>query len=212
MRLTVYVATCVYFCLFLNDVHAEKMYVSSDTIKITLRTGPGIDRKVIAMLASGQEVELITPGDDWSRVRLADSEEKEGWVLTRFLSGDMPNALELELAREKLKKMTARLSDLEGQIEQLKTENQRLVTTSPVADSSPTEKDDELLNLKNANSHLKKQLSIETRKIDKLQEELAYLKNNERIKWASVGVAILLIGIIIGKLSKDRRRKSSLLS
>ncbi len=45
----------VLLILFSTAVQAETMYVS-DLVEITLRTGQGIDHKIIAMIKSGQKV------------------------------------------------------------------------------------------------------------------------------------------------------------
>ena len=53
---------------------AEEMYVN-EIVQITLRTGKGTDHKIVAMIQSGQKVEIVEPGQDWSRVRTADGRE-----------------------------------------------------------------------------------------------------------------------------------------
>ena len=79
-------------CLFSASVYGETMYVS-DILKLTLRTGPSIENKIISVLESGQVMEVIKFGDEWSRVQLPNG--KEGWVLSRYLTtGETNNIIE----------------------------------------------------------------------------------------------------------------------
>ena len=48
--------------LFAGVALAETRYIS-EQLEVTLRTGPGNDRKIIAMLKSGQSLELLEPGE-----------------------------------------------------------------------------------------------------------------------------------------------------
>ncbi len=69
--------------------HAETMYIG-DIVKITVRTGPGTEHKIITMVQSGQQVEVLQPDIHWSEVRLKNG--KQGWVLNRFLTSEKPCA------------------------------------------------------------------------------------------------------------------------
>ena len=64
-------------CLFSASVYGETMYVS-DVLKLTLRTGPSIENKIISVIESGQMMEIVDFGEEWSQVKLPNG--KEGWV------------------------------------------------------------------------------------------------------------------------------------
>ncbi len=68
----------VLMCFSANGF-AESMYVT-DRLKLTLRSGPSTEHKILAVVESGQKVEMLEPGEDWSMVRNANG--KEGYVLT----------------------------------------------------------------------------------------------------------------------------------
>ena len=42
---------------------AETMYVT-DVIKLTLRSGPSTEYKILAVVESGQQLEIIEPGEE----------------------------------------------------------------------------------------------------------------------------------------------------
>ena len=54
-------------CLFLlsTAVLAETKYYINDSMKVTMRTGPATDRKIIALLSVGQEVEILKAEDEF---------------------------------------------------------------------------------------------------------------------------------------------------
>jgi SH3 domain protein len=83
-------------CLFLlsTAVLAETNYYINDSMKITMRTGPATDRKIIALLGVGQEVEVLKSENEWTMVRLLNG--KEGWVISRFLTSQTPDSIQLE--------------------------------------------------------------------------------------------------------------------
>ena len=63
------------------------MYVT-DITKITMRTAPNSDNKIIQMLESGSVVNILERSGAWSKVRSKNG--KEGWALTRFLVNKKP--------------------------------------------------------------------------------------------------------------------------
>ena len=79
-KLSIAVTIIVSFCMFGQVSWATHAYVS-DFFKITLRTGPSNDNKIIAMLPSGEPVDVLESNDDWTHVRLPERREgiNEGW-------------------------------------------------------------------------------------------------------------------------------------
>ena len=76
-----------------NAALAETMYVS-DVLKLTVRDGKGTAGKIIAVVQSGQTVEVLQPEDEWALVRLDDGQE--GWVLNRYLTSKVTNNIKLQ--------------------------------------------------------------------------------------------------------------------
>lgn len=197
-----------------GDAYAEKMYVSN-IIKVTLRTGAGIDHKVIQMLQSGNEVEVLELGGDWSRVRTTIG--NEGWILSRFLSPEMPSDLMLDALQEKYDKLLAWTSVLEVENAKYVEENKRLaseldqVTASlnKISNSYETLKQEssDFLALKSKYEEVTANLENQTRRATELNEML--LQRN--IKIGLLGAGVLMFGFLIGFSTKKQRRRSSLL-
>jgi len=106
-------------------VLAETNYVS-DTMKITMRTEPGKDRKIVALLSTGQKVEVLKPSNDWTLVQLPNG--KKGYVLSRFLTKNIPSDIKLKLLGSKHDVLKAQTATLLEENNLIKEENNKLNT------------------------------------------------------------------------------------
>ncbi len=204
-------------CVFLISAaaYAEPMYVNN-VIKITLRTGPGTDHKVMKMLNSGQELEVLEQGEDWTHVRLPNG--IEGWILGRFISAEKPSDLLLKILEKKHKQLLEKSASLIEENKILKTENTQLsnelesankhLTKTSTAYKSLQEGSSDYLNLKSKYDKTSSQLSEQTEKAQALYEQL--LQTN--IKLGLAGAGVLFFGFIVGYSIKKQRKRSSLLS
>ena len=204
-------------CLFSAFVYGETMYVS-DTLKLTLRTGPSIENKIIAVIESGQEMEVIKFGDEWSQVRLPNG--KEGWVLSRYLTSDETNGIKLQRLETKHKNLMIQAAELLEENKGLKTENTRL-SSELEAKQKQLEKIQtdyealkteatEFLTLKANYNRAASQLAEQTAKAKKLEEQVSSLAMNTYIKWFLAGSGVLIVGFLIGFSTKRQRRRPTL--
>ena len=208
----------IVLCSFSAAAHAERMYVN-DVMEVTLRTGQGISHKIIAMVKSGQEVEAIQPGTEWTKVRLPN--QKEGWMLTRFLTPKPPARLELERLKAAYQDLQAKTEAPMKEIDKLRKENE-----ARRADLAAKEKAAKELKLAyetlkkesadflELNSKFKKsaqQLQDQTQRANQFEEELSKIQLHRNIRWFLSGAGVLLLGFLIGFSTKRQRRRSSLL-
>ena len=193
------------------------MYVS-DTLKLTLRTGPSIENKIIAVIESGQEMEVIKFGDEWSQVRLPNG--KEGWVLSRYLTTDETNGIKLQRLETKHKNLMIQAAELLEENNGLKTENTRLSSELEAMqkqlekiqtdyEALKTEAT-EFLTLKANYNRAASQLAEQTAKAKKLEEQVSSLAMNTYIKWFLAGSGVLIVGFFIGFSTKRQRRRPTL--
>ncbi|MEA2059541.1 MAG: TIGR04211 family SH3 domain-containing protein [Thermodesulfobacteriota bacterium] len=181
---------------------AETFYVGS-VMKVTLRTGPGVEHKIIDMLKSGKPLEMIEENSDWSRVRT--DKGKEGWVLTRFITKDTPLVYIVNELKQKNSEYAEMVEDLKNKNAEF---NQIKETLTRVEKSYNRLKKEsaEFLNLeekyKKATSRYKEQQD----RIAELEKSLG----NEEVKWFLSGSGVLVVGIFLG-LSARKKEKSSLL-
>ena len=104
-------------CLITQVSWAEKVYVS-DLLRITLRTGPSTQNRVISSLRSGQELEVLESKDEWSLVRLLEGEQEhiEGWVMTRFLITRLPWEMQAAALKNENMRLKKNLTSLRKNI------------------------------------------------------------------------------------------------
>jgi SH3 domain protein len=199
-------------------VQVQSIYVS-EIVEITLRTGPGIDHKVIAMVKSGQTLMVLEPGSEWTKVRLAN--EKEGYILSRFLTEKKPNELLLDELKKKYKDLESKVNTIQEENSKQKSQNESLLSElaakeeqlSGLTESYDALKADsaEFLNLKTDYKKTAAQLIEQTQKAEEFEEAYTKIQKRQIFRWALTGAGILLVGFLIGMSSKRQRRRSTLL-
>lgn len=181
---------------------AQEVYVSGIT-KITMRTGPGVEHKIVAMLETGDRLEILEYQTDWSQVQTDN--QKQGWVLTRFLTQDKPLTFQVEKLREENKRLA-------GALEKSEKRNQELVEKNAgLADIETKYRE-----LKEASADYFK-LDEKYRALIQLAEEqeqqISLLRenlDNEEMLWFLSGAGVFIVGLILG-LSTRKKKRSSLL-
>jgi SH3 domain protein len=195
---------------------AETVYVS-ENFEVTMRTGPGTDRKIIDLVQSGKALEMVEKGDDWSMVR--ETNGKEGWVLNRYLTTAQPCTMVLDRVKQDYDVLNDKYANLKQNFDQL--ESQKKVTD---ADLSQSQQDrDELsraykklkkdsadyLKLKQRYQEMSADLEAEKTRSAKLDEENMQMKRSRIIQWVLTGGGIMLVGFFIGLFSASRRKQRS---
>jgi SH3 domain protein len=218
IRLKQIILIGVILTLFSAIGFAESMYVT-DVIKLTLRSGPSTEYKILAVVESGQKVEVLEPGEDWSLVRLPDG--KEGYMLTRYLISEPTSSVLLEQLQEKHKALTEQATTLLEENTQLREENQNLKGSLEKTEKTlNTIEGDyqelkagsaEYLTLKTQHQKVSGQLAEQTQKAQRLEAELRKVEVNQYIKWFLAGSGVLLVGFIVGFSARRQRRRPSLL-
>lgn len=196
---------------------AETMYVS-DMLKLTLRTGPSTENKILAVIESGQQMELLEPGEEWSRVQLPNG--KEGWVLSRYLTPVETNNVKLERLQTQHKNLTAQAAELLEENKTLKAENEKLRAEFEANQKEMVKartdyetlkaESAEFLALKSKHTTAVSQLTEQSNRAHKLEEQLTQLEMNTYIKWFLAGSGVLIVGFIIGFSTKRQRRRPKL--
>ena len=193
------------------------MYVS-DILKLTLRTGPSIENKILAVIDSGQMMEIVEFGDEWSQVQLPNG--KEGWVLSRYLTPNETSNIKLQRLETKHKNLMVQAAELLEENNRLQAENKKLSTEFEANQEQLVKartdyetlkaEASEFLTLKTRYESAASQLAEQTAKAEKLEEQLTKLERNTYIKWFLAGSGVLIVGFLIGYSSKRQRRRPAL--
>lgn len=183
-------------------VFAEDIYVTGIT-NITMRTGPGVEHKILAMLKSGTKLEILEYQKDWSQVKTAGG--KIGWVLSRFLTQKVPDALLVEKLQKENQALQQQLSRVKNDNKNLMVKNATLVQIEERYNKLKKESSD-FLKLDAKHKELVKLSDEQKKRIQELEDD----SNSVAIRWFLAGPGVLLVGFFIG-LSTRKKRKSSLL-
>lgn len=207
----------VLMCFSANGF-AETMYVT-DLIKLTLRSGPSTEHKILSVIESGQQLEMLEPGEDWSLVRMANG--KEGHVLTRYLVPEPTHNVRLEQLQTKHKALMQQAATLLEENTHFRDESKELKSTldgnEKALKKMSTDYDKlkagsaEYIELKEKHKTVSGQLAEQTKRADALDEELRAIEINQYIKWFLAGSGVLLVGFIVGFSARRQRRRPSLL-
>jgi SH3 domain protein len=167
---------------------AQTLYVT-DEVKLTVRSGPGLDRKILSIIESGERVEMREEGEEWSLVELTDG--RQGWVLTRYLTQQVPDRVALQELRSRYTALMSQSEGLTTESGQLKSENQGLK--------------ERVQTLEGQLQQLKADYDGLRRTADASKAEI-----RKYMMFFVSGAGILLVGILLGFLTRRPRRKSML--
>lgn len=205
----------------MSGLHAESRYVT-DQFKITLRSGESTSHKIVRMLPSGDQLELVSSNSEngYSQVRTRDG--TTGYVLTRQL-------METPSARDRLVSVEAKLAELQeapgrlsARLSKLQDEYQALSGQHNQLQQVKQSLDDELQSIKRTaanavriadeRNELRKQVATLTREVEDLKQANRELGNDSAQRWFLIGGGVVVGGIILGLILPSlrvRKRKSS---
>ena len=181
---------------------AEDIYVKGIT-NITMRTGPGVDHKIVAMVKSGTKLEIIEYQKDWTQVKAYSG--KIGWVLSRFLTQEIPGALLVDKLREKNSNLILKLSEVEQENGKLINKNVILTQVQKRYNKLKLESAD-FLKLDTEYQKISEQFEVQKNRIKELENNL----DNEEKLWFLSGGGVFIVGLFFG-FSMRKKKKSSLL-
>ena len=206
-------------CCFLVwcPVAGAQTHYITDSIQVTLRSGPATDRKILALLNSGQPLEIMEKGEEWSQVRLPSG--REGWVLTRLIQDELPLKTRLAQLQERHDALLSQSGAPTSEIKQLGEENAALsknLTQARQQLAALTEAhrklEDTAANasaIREQRDRVVKDLAEVRAQLDVLSRELTAARSRSNLWWFAAGAGVLLLGLIIGLSMRSRRKRSA---
>ncbi|MCD4741977.1 MAG: TIGR04211 family SH3 domain-containing protein [Desulfobacteraceae bacterium] len=184
--------------IFSGFAYAESAYVT-DITKITMRTAPDSENKIIQMLESGSRVNILERSGAWSKVRAKNG--KEGWALTRFLVNKKPAVILVDGFTRENKRLAS-------QVETLKIENKSITEINKkFADFE--EKYIELEKKSKGFFELEKKYQTILKKFEHQQEIILDFEDSYKNKimiWFLIGAGVFVFGVLLGMGAKKNRR------
>ena len=196
---------------------AESRYVT-DEFEVTLRSGTSTSNSIVRMLRSGEPVTLLEQdlASQYSLVETSDN--KKGYVLSRFLM-DRPSARDSlqqlqETYQEQLEQLNQQSTETDRLNEALKQEqsdNEALKTTLHESQQELSEIRNsaaDTLNILEQNNELKNSVTQLVDQNTRLSQENLELKDTTQVDWFVRGGAVSLIAFLVGILiTRIRWRK-----
>ena len=187
---------------FAGPAFAENMYVASVT-EISLRTGPSVDNKIIAMLKTGSKLEIIEFNTDWSQVRIDNG--KSGWVLSRFITPKKPEILLLDELKEKNQTLLSKIAQLEEDNKSLVAKTASLIELEEKLNKLQQDSAD-FLKLEAKYNAVIQENEAQKAVIEKLETSM----DSEPKLWFLIGPGVFIVGLFFGLSSRKKKRTSLL--
>ncbi|MBF0109763.1 MAG: TIGR04211 family SH3 domain-containing protein [Magnetococcales bacterium] len=176
----------------------------ADSVDISMRSGPEVNYRIIRMLKSGMKLRVLEKnGNGWSRVR--DENDKEGWILDRYLTDKVPASL--------------RVADLELAVETLRGERDALEKKYNEVRQSNLSLNQDRAELERLRSLMQNTLKVDSenkqfkQKIDQLNNELMQAMDEKRLlerqsdtSFFVSGATVLGLGMLAGFILARKRR------
>jgi SH3 domain protein len=161
-------------------VRAEQAWVRGE-IRLNLRTGPGTQFRIVEGLTTGNGVEILERGKNWTQVLLPNG--KKGWIPAGYLVPEPPPLVRLE-------QVERQFSRVQEEFEAASSEAKRLQETNATLAGRDGEQQAE---------------------IERLSLEVLELSAGARWPEWITGASILVVGMIVGALlhRNATRRPSS---
>lgn len=182
--------------------------------KVTFRTGPGTDNKIIRMIETNEKVTLLESGDTWAKVK--DTDGNVGYILNRFVTKETPYIYRYKYQKNLVERLKEKEEKLEEEIKafkkelsetksELTTTKERLTTTEK-SFTQLQEGSSDYIGLKKKFESTVLKLKKSTERMEKLEEQV----NTHYIKWFLAGGGVLLLGWLIGLISRKKKYQSSI--
>ncbi|MEZ4334118.1 MAG: TIGR04211 family SH3 domain-containing protein [Myxococcota bacterium] len=124
---------------------AERGWIRGD-VKLNLRSGGGMEYRILGTVETGDPVQVLTRGENWTRIETPDG--KVGWIPGGYVDAEPPPVARLASAE-------ARVASLESELERLRSETNELRDSNTALKGNDDEQNRELAALKEENYQLR---------------------------------------------------------
>ena len=103
--------------------HAERAWIK-DELRLNIRTGPGVQYRIVGVLATGDSVEVLSRTEGWTQVRAPGG--MDGWIPEGYLQAETPARILLERHQAETAELRTRFEKLSAEVVDLRSRNQEL--------------------------------------------------------------------------------------
>jgi SH3 domain protein len=190
------------------------MYIT-DRIEIGLRSGTGLEYRVLGRVKTGDRVEVLEGDRNWSKIKLPDG--TVGWINTTFLVDQIKAVPVVDpKIQEELQEVKETVQGLSREKEMLVQEKNRL--TKEVAEAKTLTQtlhqekmkriSPELNALQTKNEQLETAAALSRKQLANLTEKQKGQRTGEQLTWFLIGSLVLLVGLLLGWVMSRSQRKT----
>ena len=193
---------------------AETMYITENQ-DVLIRGGKGNEFKILAIKKAHAPVELLRDEGDYSYIRTEGG--IEGWVLSRYLTRDLPKPMIIDKLNAEIEKLKQANTALSQEFQQLQEQKKTLESSSVALEQKATALEraytelksasSDVLQLKQAHDTLVQENEQYARSAAELTKKNEQLQSNNALMWFIAGAATLLIGVAIGMFMQSLKHK-----
>ncbi len=187
---------------FIFPSFAQDIYVAGIT-KVTMRTGPGVEHKIVDILKSGVKLEVVEYQKDWSLVKTIKG--REGWVLSRFLTQEIPDVFIKEKLKKDNQELISKLATIEKENKVLTLNNTELNQIQEKYTKLTSECED-FIKLDAEYKKIMEQLLSQKDQIKLLENHL----DKEQKLFFLGGAGVFVFGLFLGLHTRKKKRNSLL--
>ncbi|KRT54265.1 SH3 domain protein [endosymbiont of Ridgeia piscesae] len=188
---------------------AKPAYIT-DTFKVTMRSGESSTHRILRMLNSGDQIDLLSTNSEsgYSKIRTASG--LEGYVLSRQLMSQPSARNQLKTLQQRVHELESAPAELSGKLARLQRQHDSLLQEHKALQQTRNQLNQELqsiqrtasnaIRISNERNDLRKQVADLTRNVADLRQQNRDLSNESNRDWFLIGAAVVIAGILIGLL------------
>jgi len=183
-----------------GTAQADRRYVS-DRLILTLREAPNSDGTVLGTISTDDPVEVLEESGGYLRVMTEAGEV--GWVGGQYITADTPKPIIIAQLEDEIDRLREKIREYEGAenpfLDKLKAAEESYLQKVKELEQNAAKLVDERNEVKAANAGLNAELR-------NLQKRIETIRGSEKLRWFLAGAAVFCLGLIVGQVSKRKKR------
>jgi SH3 domain protein len=102
--------------LVAGTASAERAWIK-DELRLNIRTGAGTQYRIVGVVETGDQVDIVSRADGWTQVKTGDG--RTGWIPAGYLQPEAPARMVVEQHVKESAELRKRVEDLTQQVEAL---------------------------------------------------------------------------------------------